>query len=298
MKLLHQLFDVDREETAGEILFFRAFELSVLYWIVQFAWSWGLYIQRIGDVVLPLGIAQYVDVSFMFNHQVSLVTALLITVAAGLGFTRLWRYGYLAALLLLHLQYVARYCLGEISHGSNLIGVTLVGLSLGAVAFQDPRLVRRFVLGFCYFFFGLGYTSAAFCKLIATGPTWVDGRHLWMWIGERTVDTFSISGVIDHNLLQLWALDAHWLATMILAFGLLAEFFGFLIWFKRPRHVVLTLLLGMHLGILVSMKINFPANTHLLVLLAVPWPLLIDKWVAHLDAATAGRLRRLTHRLA
>ena len=65
--LIHRLFDFERNESVGEVLFYRVFELIVMYWVVFFAWKWGLYIQRLGDIVLPLGIANYVDVSFMFT---------------------------------------------------------------------------------------------------------------------------------------------------------------------------------------------------------------------------------------
>jgi len=73
--LLNRLFDFDRQETAGEMLFYRLFELLIMYWVVTFAWKWGLYIQRLGDVVLPLGIANYLDVSFMFSGGLSIWNA-------------------------------------------------------------------------------------------------------------------------------------------------------------------------------------------------------------------------------
>ncbi|GIV61044.1 MAG: hypothetical protein KatS3mg043_2133 [Rhodothermaceae bacterium] len=295
-RLLKNLFDFERPETTGERLFYRLFELAVLYWVLHFAWDWGFYIQRIGEVVLPLGIAQYIDISFMFEHGVSLLNAGAITVAAALAFFRRWRYGYLAALLLLHLQYVSRFCLGEISHGSNIIGMVLVGMALAPLCFDDRDRQRRFVFGFSYFFLGLGYVSAAVCKLVASGPGWVDGRHLWMWIAERTVDTFSITGEIHYTWVQELALSAVPIATLILTFGLLAEFFAFLMWFKRTRPYIMTLLLTMHIGILLSMQINFPANNVMLLLLAYPWHAWIDRGLAHLGATAFERIRRASLR--
>lgn len=294
--LLRNLFDFERPFSPGERLFSRLFELAVIYWILYFAWDWGFYIQKIGDVVLPLGIANYLDVSFMFEHGISLVNAGLITVATALAFFRRWRYGYLTVLLLLHLQYAARYCLGEISHGSNIIGIVLVGMALGSMFFRDAGTRWRFIFGFSVFFVGLGYVSAATCKLIATGPTWVDGRHLWMWIAERTVDTFSITGRIEHTLVQKLALSAVPIATLILTFGLLTELFGFLLWFRRTRPYIGTLLFGMHVGILLSMQINFPANNVMLLLLAYPWGDLIDRALLHLRVPVAERIRSLALR--
>lgn len=297
-RILDGLFGFDREETFGEILFYRIFELIMLYWVLLFAWKWGFYIQRIGDVILPLGIANYVDVSFMFIGGISIWNAGLITAFAAIGLFRLWRYAYLVTLLLLHLQYVSRFSLGEISHGANVIGVALLGLALGAIVFAESKPRRRFVLGFCYFFIGLGYVSAATVKLVASGPLWVDGSHLWMWIGERTVDTFSITGSISHNVLQEWILDSRLLGTLLLSFGLLTELFGFMLWFPRWRWIVMTLLISMHVGVLLSMKINFPANDVILLLLAYPWFAGIDRLIKNLDERSIHWLQRLNNRIA
>ncbi|MDZ4701436.1 MAG: hypothetical protein SH809_17115 [Rhodothermales bacterium] len=275
------LFGFDRPLTSGESLHHRAFEAFVVYWVIYFAWSWGLYIDKISDVVLPLGIAEYIDISFMFNGPAALVNAGLMTGTVLMGFFGIWRYGYLASLLFMHVQYVARFCLGEISHGSNIAGICLLGLALGALAFETRTRSLRFAMGFGYFTLGLGYTSAALCKLIGTGPHWVDGSHLWMWIAERTVDTFSMTGAVEFGMLQELALASHSLATAILAFGLLTELFGFLTWFPRARPYIAALLFSMHVGILLTMNINFPANNVAILVLGFPW----DRWA---NAAMRG----------
>lgn len=292
--LLHNLFAFDRDETAGEILFYRLFESFLVYMALFYAWSWGFYLQRISDVVLPLGIARYIDISFMFDHHLGLVNAGLITGLLLLGYFRGVRIGYLGAILLLHVQYAARYCLGEISHGSTVVMLCLFLLGMATLAFDARRDIRRAGLGLCYFFVGLGYTSAAFCKLIGTGPGWVDGQHLWLWIAERTVDTFSMSGVIATNWVQTLALEHYAVATLILAFGLLTEFFGFLVWFRRTRPYIITLLIIMHVGIVISMKIFFASNTFALVFLAYPWGRLIDISLGKLDVVRSERIRRLS----
>ena len=150
----------------------------------------------------------------------------------------------------------------------------------------------------CYFFIGLGYTSAALCKLVATGPTWPAGRHLWMWIQERTVDTFSLTGTVDYNWLQQLALDYGLIATAILTFGLLVEFFAFLMWFKRFRPAIMTLLAGMHIGIMMVMKLAFNANTLVLLLLAFSWATLIDYGLRRLDTGTVDTIKKLSLRWA
>lgn len=276
-KLLAELFDLEHQATAGEIIFYRFFELVVVLWTITFAWRWGLYLSRIADVVLPLGIARYLDVSFMFDHNLGVVNAALMTLAMMLGYLRLWRHAYLVGLLLFHLQYVSRYSQGEISHGSNVVGMALLAIAAAMLVFKSQTESRRVALGLCYFFFGLGYTSAAFCKLVGTGLEWPDGRHLWMWIQERTVDTFSERGAVEYNWLQTLSLDHHVVATMILLFGLLVELFAFVMWFRRFRPVIMTLLAGMHVGIWIALRVSFNANVCLLLILAYPWAAFLDR---------------------
>lgn len=265
------LFEPNRVETPGEVLFYRIFELVMLYWALRFGWEWGLYIPNISDIVLPLGIARVVDISFMFGGSLSVWNASLMTAAAFIGFFRISRLGYAVLALAFHFQYAARYSLGEISHGSNVVGLAILAMALATLAFKDRRDVRRFALGLTLFFLGWGYFTAAMSKLIASGPLWVSGDHMWMWIQERTVDVYSKSGAPDVNLLQQLLLDWYPLATMVLAFGLLTELCGPLIFFRKTRPFIMTFMIIMHVGILLSMRINFPANNAILLVLAYPW---------------------------
>lgn len=296
--LLQNLFDYERKETVGEIVFYRFFELFVIYWALLYAWEWGPYLSRLKDVVLPLGIAEYLDISFMFEHNLGVAGAIVMTVLLAAGFLRLWRYAYLVSIFTFHLLYVARYSQGKVAHGPSLIGLAILFFAVATLAFEHRKEIRRTALGLCYFFFGVGYTSAALCKLGATGPTWPAGRHLWMWIQERTVDTFSLTGTVDYNALQQLALDHGLLATAILTFGLLIEMCACLMWFKRFRPVIMPLLVGMHLGITMVMKISFTANVSLLVLLAFTWAALIDYGLRRLDAGTFDMIKKRSLRWA
>ena len=290
--LTRELFSFDDgPATAGEALYFRLLELFIVFFALKFCWTWGAYTQQIETVVLPLGFANYVDVSFMFDYGLSLVNAGLVTFFCLLGFARLWQPAYLGAFLLFHLQYVARYSLGEISHGSNLIGMGVLALALAALAFSDVTARRRFTVGFLYFFIGFGYTSAALCKLVATGLTWPDGRHLWMWIAERQVDTISKLGAFSPNVVQQLVLWDYHVGTLVLIFGLLAELCGILMWRRRFRYPVVLTIVSMHIGIAITMNIFFDASTYFLILLGFPWPMLIDCVLRqHEHVAT-----RLTH---
>lgn len=293
--LAHELFDFKSPETTGERIYFRVIELFLVFYALLFCWNWGLYIQQnVSSVLLPLGIAKHVDISFMFDHHLALVNAGLVTVLCGVGVFRLWRPAYFVALLLFHLQYVSRYCLGEISHGSNLVGMGILGLGLAHLYFRTERYRRRFTLGFLYFFIGLGYTSAAVCKLIGTGITWPDGHHLLMWIAERKVDVMSKFGAFEPTMLQELVLQDYRFGTLFLTFGLLAELSGVLMWWRRYRYAVVLAVLGMHIGIFFTMNIMFHASTYLLVLLGLPWHRLIDRFRSFLQSAHSpqGQRRR------
>lgn len=274
--LSENLFGARGPETRGQRVFFGLFEAFVAGATLWLAWTWGFYIGRISDVVLPLGIAQYVDVSFLFEGRRALVNAGVISLLVALGRLRVTRWAYAGAFVLLHLQYAARYSLGEIPHSANLAGMALLALALAMVAFRGPGERRRFTMGFTYFFIGLGYTISGVCKLVGTGLTWPDGVHLWMWIHEKGIDAFAKFGVMDFNLIQELALNHYWVATAFLLVGLLTELSAFLMWWRRFRLPVGVAVLGLHTGIYAVMGILFWLSMIELALLTFPWARWID----------------------
>lgn len=275
-RLADQLFDFDRRETRGDVVFFTLFETVVLGILLYQLWNWAFYIETISDIVLPLGLAQYLDVTFMFDSAWPYVNGAAITGLLVVGYLRLHRWAYAGAFGLLLLQYAARYTLGEISHGTNLTAIVLLGLALSAVAFERARIQRRFVLGFAYFYTGLAYTLAAWSKLIGTGPHWIDGQHLWIWLHEKAIDTLALQGEHSFNLLQNLALNHYYVASFFLLAGLLTEFFAWLFWLKPTRLWIGLALLGMHAGIFLMLHITFWMNVVVLVLLTLPWARWID----------------------
>ena len=186
--LSDNLFGFDDVDTMGQRIFRTAVELFVMGATIYLAWTWGDYTLRVSDIVLPLGLARYIDISFMHGNDLPLYNAGAISVLLALGFFRLGRWPYALAFGLLLIQYAARFTLGEIPHSANLVGMGLLGFALGQLFFPDKVSRSRFGLGFTYLFAGLVYTFAAWSKLIGTGITWPDGRHLWMWINEKAVD--------------------------------------------------------------------------------------------------------------
>lgn len=276
MNFFKKLFQFDRPETKGDILFYRIFEAIIIYQIIFYAWEWGLYIPQLGEVILPLGMANYIDVSFMFSGSYSLINAGLITIFALLGYFRKGRVFYFLAVLCMHLQYIARYSQGEISHGSNFTATALVTFALAALFIAGKNKRHKVAFGLFIFLIGLGYTSAGLSKLIGTGINWVDGRHLYLWIGERATDKLSQNGAFELNFFQEILLDHLWLATTILTIGVLSELFGFLLWFRKTRWIQATILICMHFGIYLSMSINFRAYFVILLIVGYPWGQFFD----------------------
>lgn len=280
-KIGHQLFEPDRNQTAGEIIFFKIFELFILIYTIKYAWEWGIYTQlRNSEVVLPLGIANYIDISILFDWNLALINAAIITLLSVIAFARMGaKWFYLVVIILLHLQYVARFSQGEIPHSMNLIGMSVLCFAIGAIWFPGKRQMPRFVIGSIVFFIGLGYTSAFIAKLIGTGISWYDGRHLWLWISEKSIDVYSTIGYYEPNFLQDLALSYLPVASVILLIGWLTELIGFTMWWKKLRPFTVTLLIGMHIGITMTMNIRFDAFVMQLILIGFPWYLLIDKYV-------------------
>lgn len=280
-KIGRELFEPQRSISPGELVFFKLFELFIAVYTIKYGWEWGIYSQlRNSEVVLPLGIANYIDVSFFFEHQLALVVAGLITLFTILAFLRKGpKWTYLVVMVLLHMQYVIRFSQGEIPHSSNLIGMGVFCFAIGAIFFPGKNKMPRFVLGAIIFFTGLGYTSAFFAKLIGTGIEWFDGRHLWLWISEKSIDILSRTGQWNPNLLQQIALGSTTMASIILLFGWLTEMIGITMWWRKLRPYSTTLIIGMHIGITISMNIRFDAFVMQLILIGYPWYKLFDLYI-------------------
>lgn len=278
-----QLFQTDKPRSYGELWHFKLLELFIVGYTIKYAWEWASYIPRNSEVVLPLGVANYIDVSFMFGELWPAINASLITTLCIFSFFRFkFRWQYLLALILLHLQFAVRYSQGEIPHSMNMVGMSLLALALGTLFFNKPWQVSRFTFGSIFFFVGLSYFSAAISKLIGTGINWFDGRHLWLWMSEKSTDILSRTGTFEYNWLQELALEYWPIATLILLFGWLTEFSGVLMWWKKYRPYITTALIGMHFGITMTMNIRFDAYVYELLLIGYPWDQLFDKFASRL----------------
>lgn len=272
MRVLQNLFQLDDPDSVGTKIQLRAFEFFAVIYTLIYTWEWAFYIPRLSDVVLPLGMANYLDISVFFSNDISIYNAVLISLftLVPLLLKRV-RWLYAIAFVLFHLQHVARFSQGEIPHSANLVAFSLMGLGLAALFFKGMKKELSFAFGFTLFFFGLGYTSAAISKLVATGVTWVDGYHLWLWMGEKSIDILSLQGEFQYNWLQELAFNSRFLATLILSFGLITELLGFTIWFKKLRPYIVIMLIGMHIGIDLTMNIFFKTFTIQLIIMGFFW---------------------------
>jgi hypothetical protein len=273
-------FDFDTPESRGERVQALVFEITAVGLAMLALWGWVGPISRTPVIVAPLGVARYLDLSFMLDARWASLNALLACACFVLGLSHRVRFAHLVGLALFHVAYVARFCIGKTDHRSNLIGLSLLSLGLAAALFPDPKLRRRAALGFTLLLFGTAYTSAAIHKLSASGLLWVDGRHLWLWIAEKSVDTMSIYGATHFNFVQRAVLGSRGLGTVMLSAGLGTELFAWMMWMKRPRRWVLFGLVLMHLGIDLSMNISFAANQLLLLMLALPIAETTERYLA------------------
>ncbi|MDB4977409.1 MAG: hypothetical protein JWN48_5750 [Myxococcaceae bacterium] len=287
MTLLENLFDADAPETRGERVQAMLFELISVLLCAGYAWSWVEPMTHQRRVVRALGLANYLDVSPLFDLRFAVGNAALISCLVAVGFVLRQRLLYLGAALLLHLQFVARHGMGKVSHGSHLVGTALLALGLAAL-FVQPARVRRAALGLTVFLAGLGYTSAAACKLIATGPRWVDGHNLWLWISEKQLDLTAQHGSAQLNLLQAWLMQNRTLATAVLLIGLSTELLAWLMWWKKLRPLVMLAVVGMHLGIQATLDVAFTANVVVLCTVALP----LAAWIDRYDLRTAKKTKR------
>ncbi|PIB37607.1 hypothetical protein BFP72_17090 [Reichenbachiella sp. 5M10] len=260
----------------------------MVYASIDLAWFWANYTLKIQDVVLPLGIAEHIDISFMHGNMLPLYVAGVMSLTCVLAFFRIgpsWL--YLLSALLLHLLYAGRFSIGEIPHSSNFVGLSILATGVGFVVYKDPDNRIPIVMGLVLFFVGFGYTTAAFSKLIATGFNWVDGRHLWMWMTEKSVDNLSKYGVHEYNFLQKWAFISIPVAMLSLIVGIGTEFFGFLLWFRKTRPFMAILVMGMHVGIFMTMNIWFGKFMMELIIIGFPW----GAWFDKLDLSRIANLK-------
>ncbi|SMO42818.1 hypothetical protein [Fodinibius sediminis] len=291
-RLFDNLFNLEVPESTGTKIQLRAFELFTVVYTLIYTWEWAFYVPRLSDIVLPLGLANYIDVKIFFG-ELATINAIVITLACLIPFFfKRQRWLYFLAFILFHIQYVSRFSQGEIPHSANFVGFSLMGLGIAALFIRDIKKSLPFAFGFTLFFIGLGYTSAAISKLVATGITWVDGQHLWLWIGEKSIDILSKTGEFQLNWLQELAISSRMIATLILTFGLVTEFMGFCIWYRRWRPYITLALIGMHIGIDLTMNIFFKTFTIQLIIMGFPWNRYINALIHRRISFSGKPLRR------
>lgn len=279
-RLVENLFEFEQSQSTGTKIYLRFFELFIVFNTLVYAWRWGLYILKISEAVLPLGIGQYIDPEIFYQNNFGLYNAIFVSVFTVTAFLlKKAKWLYALSFVLMHLMFVARFSQGEIPHSQALLGYSLLGLAIGSCVFKQKDPSLRFAFGFVVFFIGLGYTTAGLSKLVATGFHWVDGRHLWLWIAEKSVDVLSHYGTYQRNFLQELVLDYRWMGTAFLTVGLMTELSGVLVWWKKFRYFEFFMIIGLHAGIYVLMNILFFYYTIELFIIGFPWYKLLNKYI-------------------
>jgi len=133
-------------------------------------------------------------------------------------------------------------------------------------------------------------------KLIATGPSWPDGRHLWIWIAEKAADKYAEFGVLELNPVQQLVVNSWLLATVSLAFGLIVEIAAPAFWFERARPFAAVGILALHAGIYLTMRIVFSASMVIVAIVGFPWGRWIRTMCPNLEAYLTGRTGALLTR--
>ena len=297
--LARHLFSIGRPDSLGQAIYFKLIEVYVLYYVITWAWKWGRYMQSIEGVVHPLGIANHIDVTFMYGSNVSLWNAAFLSLMVLLGFFRVApRVTWSLAMLSFHLHYASRYVLGEICHSSNFVGMSVLAFAAAAWVTHDPLMRRRTALGLMYFYLGLAYFLGGMSKLVASGGNWAHGSHLWLWISEKSVDFFSKFGYYEMNWIQELAVNHLVIATLLLAGGLIVELLGVLLWFRVTRPYAALAAIGLHLGIHFAMNILFDMFIYQLLLIGFHWDDLLDRWAKRWSPRTRERVHALAMRFA
>jgi hypothetical protein len=277
MSLWAALYDPSARETRGERVQAFMWQAIAVWVVVAHAFRWAFEMSHHERVVKPLGLARYVDVRVLFDLRFGLANAALVTALALVALFSRHKALYLAVVLGVHLQHVARYSLGKTGHGSHFAGLALLFVGIAHVSSGRSAHARRIATGLTLFFYGLSYTMSAVIKLVRSGPMWIDGRHLWLWMAEKQVDLTSEYGQFVPSPLQALLLESRSLATALLTFGLLSELFAFLLWWKRTRPFLALALTGMHLGVMFTLDIHFIENCLLLLGLGLPIAAFIDR---------------------
>ena len=281
-----QIFEFDRPVTPGERWVFRALELFVTAGLCYFCWTWGLAVGRLGEGAFHVWAPRYAG-SLLDAQSLAFVNAGLITLLLGLGWFRKWdRYMYLAALPLIHIQFVGRCWPEDGLHHSQWLGVCLLAIGLAFFLFESSALRLRFALGASYVLISAGYSLSALSKLRQGGLGWIDGNNFQMMISANQVHKIARDQSFAFNALQQLVMNHDFMGTLILAPGLLIELSAVLLCFRRFRMYSATAILLMHLGVIAAMNIYFPWNMGLVLLLGYPWAVLIESKRFHNMALT------------
>ncbi len=131
-----------------------------------------------------------------------------------------------------------------------------------------PLRTAMVVVAGAYFFSG-------FQKIVNAGPGWVTGSNM-RWVMYASSD-----GRAAPNMWALMLADRAWLSHVVAGFTLLVETaFPIVLWRPRLTWLFVPAVVGMHIGILLAMGLDYSAQIATVLIVFVNWPSLTDRWRA------------------
>lgn len=246
----------------------RALELVTVVLAIRASLVWTLEIDPIRSVSTPTGIAKLIDLSSLYGTLAPWLVFGAIVASLLAGATGWNRHAYFASVALMHLQFCLRHVHGKVPHGENLVGLVLLAFAVANVVGRDTASFRRLSLGYATGALVTLYALAAVCKLVLSGPAWVHGAHLSLWISEKCVDAYSATGVSCRGWLADLAMRDHLVGTAILTSGLLTELASPLVFVERLRRPMLLAFFALHTGIWLVLGISFVSCQVILLTMA------------------------------
>ncbi len=233
---------------------------------------WNLL--RVNPQAYPIGLCKWLDCSFLNNDTIKFGLAGLIAV---LLIFYLFEKGMLWVTLLLFLFSLLIFTIEESNGVKGRRGLfTLIFLAqFLAYLFHQIKLdlnINKNRVQFCCQLIAAVYTLAALSKLSNSGLQWfVESPRIILQITKSYyftyINTGTMDGAADGVKMADWIGRHNVLTLLLLGGSLLLEIFSFvLILNKKIAFIYAVLMLGMHIGTLITMDIFFPTVSFPLII--------------------------------
>lgn len=290
---------------SGELFLARLF-LALIIWKEFF---FGFFQ---ASQTMPVGLAHFLDLSFLQDGQVFGGLHSLFIIATGLfvlGVTPTLTVGYM--LFLMSAVGSLRNSYGNIHHGTQIVAMVVMGYWLAYVwrllvdspnkesrlqSFLKPnRDVQQCAMWWAFQAAVATYVVAGITKLRTSGLSWISDLP-YMSLHVEKIGWQHFYGTGEEALLiqaqEMASLVAShpWLTRIIVGSGLFLELFAFIALFGRWHAMVFGVaLMGMHVMVSQLMQLDFPMNNWMLVIYFINLPFLLMCLFKRIFMSTAKR---------